>query len=246
MSPLKPLVSIIIPALNEVHTICPTLDAIDANETAHEIIVVDGGSSDGTADLAEQRGVHLVRATERNRPIQMNQGKRLAAGNVLLFLHADTIIPPEGLTKIMIALGEPQVVGGAFARQYASGSLFLRTTCLLAELRGKAFGWFLGDQAIFVRTEVFDALGGFREIEIFEDLDFSWRMKQAGRVVTLRPPVVSSARRFSSRGPVRTTLSDFWLTCRYALGKRMQSTHYEHDGRPRRLKYYGASQITKA
>jgi GT2 family glycosyltransferase len=161
-----------------------------------------------------------VRALERDRAIQMNQGKGLAVGDTLLFLHADTFIAPQALTKITGALREPQVVGGAFARQYASGSLFLRTTCLLAELRGKAFGWFLGNQAIFIRTEVFDALGGFRELEIFEDLDFSRRMKQAGRVVTLRPPVVSSARRFSSRGPVRTTLSDLWLTCRYLLGKR--------------------------
>jgi rSAM/selenodomain-associated transferase 2 len=216
---VKPLVSIIIPTLNEVHTICLTLDAIAANGTAHEVIVVDGGSSDGTADLAEQRGVRLVRATQCNRAIQMNQGKGLAAGNVLLFLHADTLIAPEALTKIADALRERQIAGGAFARQYASRSLFLRTTCLLAELRGKAFGWFLGDQAIFVRTEVFDSLGGFRELEIFEDLDFCRRMKQAGRVVTLRPPVVSSARRFSSRGPVRTTLSDLWLTCRYLLGK---------------------------
>jgi rSAM/selenodomain-associated transferase 2 len=225
---MKPLVSIIIPTLDEVHTICPTLDAIAANATAHEVIVVDGGSSDKTADLAEQRGVHLVRATERNRAIQMNQGKTLAAGNTLLFLHADTLIAPEALTKITNALRERQVVGGAFARQYASRSAFLRITCLLAEIRGKAFGWFLGDQAIFVRTAVFDALGGFRELEIFEDLDFSRRMKQAGRVVTLRPPVISSARRFSSRGPVRTTLSDFWLTCRYALGKRFTAPELQN------------------
>jgi len=138
---------------------------------------------------------------------------------VLLFLHADTLIAPVALARIANALRERQVAGGAFARRYSSRSLFLRTTCLLAELRGKAFGWFLGDHAIFVRTGVFDALGCFRELQIFADLDFSRRMKRAGRVVTLRPPVVSSARRFSSRGPVRTTLADFWLTCRYALGK---------------------------
>ena len=136
---MKPLVSIIIPTLNEVHTICLTLDAIAANGTAHEVIVVDGGSSDGTADLAEQRGVRLVRATQCNRAIQMNQGKGLAAGNVLLFLHADTLIAPEALTKIADALRERQIAGGAFARRSRSRSLFLRTTCLLAELRGKAF-----------------------------------------------------------------------------------------------------------
>jgi rSAM/selenodomain-associated transferase 2 len=225
---MKPLVSIIIPTLDEADTICPTLAAIAANGTAHEVIVADGGSSDGTAELGEQRGIRLVRATERNRAIQMNEGRRLAGGDALLFLHADTLIAPEALAKITNALRERQVVGGAFARRYASPSLFLRTTCLLAELRGKAFGWFLGDQAIFVRTEVFDALGGFRELEIFEDLDFSRRMKQAGRVVTLRPPVVSSARRFCSRGPVRATLSDFLLTCRYLLGKRFTASELEN------------------
>jgi rSAM/selenodomain-associated transferase 2 len=216
---MKPLVSIIIPTLNEVHAICPTLAAIATNETAHEVVVVDSGSSDGTADLAEQTGARLVRAKERNRAIQMNEGRRLAKGEFLLFLHADTLIAPVALASITNALRDRQVAGGAFARRYTSRSLFLRTTCLLAELRGKAFGWFLGDQAVFVRAKVFDALGGYRELEVFEDLDFSQRMKRAGRVVILQPPVMSSARRFSSRGPLLVTLSDLWLTCRYVLGK---------------------------
>ena len=216
---VKPLVSIIIPTLNEAHQILSTLDAIKPNTTPHEVIVVDGGSSDGTAELAEKKSDRVLRAMKRNRAIQMNQGRRLAHGDVLLFLHADTLIAPVALEKIADAVRRRQVVGGAFARRYASQSVFLRTTCLLAELRGRMFGWFLGDQAIFVRTEVFDALGGFREWEIFEDLDFSRRMGRIGRVVTLRPPVVSSARRFSDRGAVRTTLCDFWLTCQYLLGK---------------------------
>jgi rSAM/selenodomain-associated transferase 2 len=216
---MKPLVSIIIPTLDEVHAICPTLAAIATNDTVHEVVVVDGGSSDGTADLAEQKGARLVRAKERNRAIQMNEGRRLATGEALLFLHADTLIARGALASITNTLRDRQVVGGAFARRYASKSLFLRTTCLLAELRGKVFGWFLGDQAIFVRAGVFDALGGYRELNVFEDLDFSRRMKRAGRVVTLQPPVMSSARRFSSRGPFRVTLSDLWLTCRYMSGR---------------------------
>ena len=187
---VKPFVSIIIPTLNEAHQILSTLEAIEPNTTPNEVIVVDGGSSDGTAELAEKKSDRVLRAMKRNRA-----------------------------EKIADAVRRRQVVGGAFARRYASPSMFLRATCLLAELRGRMFGWFLGDQAIFVRTEVFDALGGFREWEIFEDLDFSRRMGRIGRVVTLRPPVVSSARRFSDRGAVRTTLCDFWLTCQYLLGK---------------------------
>jgi rSAM/selenodomain-associated transferase 2 len=229
---MKPVVSIIIPTLDEAHTICPTLASIATNQAAWEVIVVDGGSSDGTADLAEQRGARLVRAAQRNRAIQMNEGRRLAEGEVLLFLHADTFIPPVALLGITNSLLDRHVAGGAFARRYASESLFLRMTCLLAELRGRAFGWFLGDQAIFVRTKVFDALGGFRALELFEDLDFSRRLKRAGRVVTLRPPVVSSARRFSSRGPILGTLSDLRLTCRYALGKRFVAWNQPHSSPP--------------
>jgi rSAM/selenodomain-associated transferase 2 len=216
---MKPVVSIIIPTLNEAHLIVATLDAIGANTAPHEVIAVDGGSSDGTTELAEKRSDRLLRAAARNRATQMNEGRRLAKGDALLFLHADTLIAPVALEKIAKALSRREIVGGAFARRYASQSIFLRITCLLAELRGKMFGWFLGDQAMFVRTEVFDALGGFKEWEIFEDLDFSRRMKRIGRVMTLRPPVVTSARRFSSRGAVGTTLSDLWLTCRYVVGK---------------------------
>jgi rSAM/selenodomain-associated transferase 2 len=215
---MNPIVSIIIPTLDEADTILPTLDAIAANETAHEAIVIDGGSSDGTADIAEQMGVRVVRATERNRASQMNHGSRLVKGDVLLFLHADTLIAPVALEKITDALRRRRVVGGAFVRRYASRSIFLMVTCLLAEIRGKAFGWFLGDQAIFVRREVFASLGGFRDLESFEDLDFSRRMKRVGQVMTLRPQVVSSARRFSLRGPVLTTLADIWLTYRYVQG----------------------------
>ena len=216
---MKPVVSIIIPTLNEVHLISATLDAIGANTAPHEVIAVDGGSSDGTAELAEKRSDRLLRTSARNRAIQMNEGRRLAKGDALLFLHADTLIAPVALEKIAEALSRREIVGGAFARRYASPSIFLRITCLLAELRGKMFGWFLGDQAMFVRTEVFDALSGFKEWEIFEDLDFSRRMKRLGRVMTLRPPVVTSARRFSSGGAVGTTLSDLWLTFRYVVGK---------------------------
>lgn len=229
---MKPIVSIIIPTLNEAHTLRPVLDAIAANAMPHEVIVVDGGSSDGTADLAEQLGVRVVRATARGRAAQMNQGRRLAHGDAFLFLHADTLIAPVALEKITNALREGRAVGGAFARRYASRSVFLRATCLLAELRGKLLGWFLGDQAMFVRADVFDALGGFQEWDVFEDLDFARRMKRVGRVAILRPPVLSSARRFSRRGPVRTTLSDFWLTFRYALGHRAGGKPVVHSATP--------------
>ncbi|MGH8165156.1 MAG: hypothetical protein ACREP1_12565, partial [Rhodanobacteraceae bacterium] len=97
-------------------------------------------------------------------------------------------------------------------------SLTLALTSRLAELRNRLFGWHLGDQALFVRRDVFEQLGGYRDIPIFEDLDFSRRLRAAGRIITLRPPVVSSARRFEARGPFRTTLDDLRLSRRYLAG----------------------------
>ena len=148
----------------------------------------------------------------------MNLGARHAHGRALLFLHADTRLPASALARIESALLNDRVVGGGFARRYDSNSWFLRTTCLLAGLRTRMIGWFLGDQAIFARRETFEKLGGFRDLELFEDLDFSMRMRQTGRVVTLSPPVISSSRRFIYRGPALTTLLDAWLTCRYLTG----------------------------
>jgi rSAM/selenodomain-associated transferase 2 len=226
------MISIIIPTLNEAHMLRPALNAIALNSPPHEVVVVDGGSSDGTVELAEQMGARVVRATARNRAIQMNEGRCFAQGDALLFLHADTLIAPVALEKITHALRRRATVGGAFARRYASESVFLRATCLLAGLRGELFGWFLGDQAMFVRTEVFDALGGFREWNAFEDLDFARRMKRMGCVTILRPPVVSSARRFSRRGPIRTTVSDIWLTFRYVLGHRADGKPVVHATAP--------------
>jgi len=109
-------------------------------------------------------------------------------------------------------------------------------TCLLASLRTRLTGWFLGDQAIFVRREVFKKLGGFRDLDLFEDLDFSRRMTQLGQVVTLSPPVISSSRRFQYRGAFLTTISDFWLTARYLTGAdpsrlaKVQHAREEHGG----------------
>ena len=180
---------------------------------------MDAGSRDGTGEIAREKGARVQHEVRRHRAVQMNAGAKQARGDIFLFLHADTRLAPTALDRIEAALKNPRVVGGGFARRYDSGSLFLRATCLLAEARSRLSGWFLGDQAIFVRREIFESVNGFREFALFEDLDFSRRMRREGLLVTLRPPVVSSARRFALHGPLRTTLADFHLTLRYALGR---------------------------
>jgi len=154
----------------------------------------------------------------RHRARQMNFGAAEARGRILLFLHADTLLPAGALSKIVEAIDRRGAVGGGFSRRYRSRSLTLALTCRLADLRNRFFGWHLGDQAIFVRRDVFEQLGGFLDIPIFEDLDFSRRLRAAGRIVSLQPPVLSSARRFAGKGPLRTTFDDLRLTRRFLAG----------------------------
>src|SRR5260370_22204035 len=173
----------------------------------------------GTALSAEEDCCVVIESPDRHRARQMNLGAARARGEVLIFLDADSVLPEGALERIADALMDARIAGGAFARRYDVRSRFLRATCLLAELRSRIFGVFLGDQAIFVRREVFEAVGGFQEMEIFEDFDFSQRMRDVGRTITLRPPIVSSGRRFYPEGPLAKTGRDFLITCQYLWGE---------------------------
>lgn len=215
-------ISVIIPAVNEAEKLSETIAAIDSEITSFELIVVDAASSDNTAGIAKVSGARVVHSYRRQRAHQLNLGAGHATGRTLLFLHADTILPANALDRIADVMKRPDVAGGAFVRRYASPSMFLRGTCFLARCRNRLIGWHLGDQAMFARRAAFLQLGGFREVEQFEDLDFSRRLKHLGRIVTLDPGVVSSARRFDG-GAARTTLRDFGLTIRYLIKGLPQS-----------------------
>lgn len=207
--------SIIIPALNEAATLAATIASIGPSAT--DIIVVDAGSSDETVRIATELGARVVPSARRQRAFQLNRGAEAASSETLLFLHADTLLPRDALTNLSHALERSDVVGGAFVRHYASSSKFLRATCFLARCRNHLLGWHLGDQAMFVRRAIFFVeLGGFREVDQFEDLDFSRRLTSRGRVVTLHPGVTTSSRRFAE-GAVRRTARDLGLTIHYLL-----------------------------
>ncbi|MDQ3200043.1 MAG: TIGR04283 family arsenosugar biosynthesis glycosyltransferase [Verrucomicrobiota bacterium] len=209
--------SIIIPVANEAAALPQCLARLESSP--NEIIVVDAQSEDDTCGIVERAGARLFSHPQRHRARQMNHGAAEASGSILLFLHADTLLPPGALAKIVRALDRPEVVGGAFIRRYLSPSLTLALTTRLAALRNRLIGWHLGDQAIFVRREVFEKLGGYRDMPIFEDLDFSRRLRSLGQTVTLAPPVLTSARRFAEKGPLRTTWDDLLLTRQYLSGK---------------------------
>jgi rSAM/selenodomain-associated transferase 2 len=213
----RPLVSVVIPVFNEAKTLETTIGAIHAETVPIEVIVVDAESSDESAAVAKKAGARIICSHFRQRAHQLNLGAQQARAEMIIFLHADTILPLTAIDRMVNVLRVPTIAGGAFRRRYASPSKLLRITCLLAFCRNFMIGWHLGDQAMFVRRSVFFQLGGFREVDQFEDLDFSRRLGRFGRIVTLSPCVTSSARRFDS-GAARTTLRDFALTIRY-LGK---------------------------
>jgi len=212
------MISVIIPTLNEAERLPETLAHIRRNDAPHEIVVVDAASADSTTEIAEAARCRVLRGAEPDRAGQMNLGAKHAQGETLFFLHADTLIAQHGLKQIEAALANPRVVGGGFRRRYRNALVFLRLTCALSDVRCRWLGWYLGDQGIFVRLSVFDQLGGFREMPVFEDLDLCCRLKRAGKLVCLGPPVLSSARRFASRGAVSTSMFDAWLTLRYFAG----------------------------
>lgn len=226
------MLSILIPVLDGEHRLSRTLRAISAHGRTCEVIIIAAGVTQETTVVARRHRALLVISPLSQRAAQMNLGAARASGHILLFLHADTVVPPNALEEFESTLRNPRVIGGGFARHYEPASAFLNATCLLAEARSRMFDWFLGDQAIFVRRDVFERLGGFRNYDLFEDLDFARRMRREGQVVTLRPPVISSARRFEGEGALRKTLSDVWLTLRYLCGADPNQLASEISGRP--------------
>lgn len=209
-------ISVIIPTLNEAATIGETLRRL-RNSASCEVIVVDGGSDDGTPELARPQA-DLVLSAGRGRATQMNVGARAASGQVLLFLHADTVLPPDFPALLENALRNPRVVGGRFdVRLDAEGRLF-RIIETLMNLRSRLSRIATGDQAIFVRSRTFRELGGYREAELMEDLELSYRLKRQGELACLRERVVTSARRWQRDGIVRTIGLMWLLRLLYFIG----------------------------
>jgi rSAM/selenodomain-associated transferase 2 len=202
--------SVIIPTLNESDCLPDTVEAL-RNSLVHEIVVVDGGSSDSTVEIAKSAGCRVLEKVEGGRTAQLNRGAEESEGTLLLFLHADTTVPALALKRMKIRMGgSDSLVGGGFARRFDSTSPVLALTSRIGGLRGHLFGVFLGDQGIFVRKDAFALLGGFdEEFGPGEDIDFSVRMKRLGKTVLISPPVMSSARRFTERGPWKQTLEDW-------------------------------------
>jgi rSAM/selenodomain-associated transferase 2 len=195
---------IVIPALDEAANLARLLPDLARDCPGAAIVVVDGGSRDDTAAVvARQPGARLL-ASERGRALQMNHGAREADGDTLLFLHADTRLPEGAAGAIEAALAEPGVVGGRFDVRFDNEGALFRTIAWFMNARSRASGICTGDQAIFVRRADFEAIGGYPEIPLMEDIELSRRLKRRGRLRALRLRVTTSARKWEREGPLRT------------------------------------------
>jgi rSAM/selenodomain-associated transferase 2 len=216
-------VSVVIPALNEERVLPQTLPHTLALGF-DEVTVVDGGSRDRTAEIVAPYvstsgicPITIVTAPS-GRACQMNLGAALSRGDVLLFLHADTLLPRNAKSQILQALTDPGCVGGRFDVRFERDTGWGWLISRMMNMRSRWSGIATGDQAIFVRRSTFREVGGFPDIPIMEDVDFTRRLKQAGTVAALRSRVVTSFRRWETRGPVRTVALMWLLRFLYWLG----------------------------
>ena len=209
--------SVVIPALNEAAHIGDLLaDLAPARVAGAELILVDGGSTDGTVVLAAP-GVDRMLTAPRGRATQMNAGARAAAGDVLWFLHADTRLPPEA-PEVLLATCRQGATWGRFDVRLSGRLPVLRLVERAMNLRSRLTGIATGDQGIFVTRAAFERVGGFPEIPLMEDIAISKALRRLARPACLGTPILTSSRRWEERGAIRTILLMWRLRLAYALG----------------------------
>ncbi len=216
MSPLPETISIIIPALNEARHIAATLASLRPAQNV-DIIVVDGGSRDHTAAVARNHGAAVLSCSP-GRARQQNFGAAAASGNLLFFLHADTVAPPDYASLIRQALRTPGVAAGAFSLSIAGSQPSLNLISTLANCRSHWLQLPYGDQGLFLSAALFHTIGGFPDLPIMEDVVLVRRLRRRGRIVTLPQTVRTSGRRWQQLGPLRTTAINQLMLLGFALG----------------------------
>ncbi len=208
--------SVIVPAFNESRVIEKTLLQIQ-NFGPYEIIVSDGGSNDETRSIVERLGIKIVDAP-RGRAAQMNAAAEAASGDVLWFLHADSIVELTGYDKMIQVMSSGEFIGGAFSLDIASSKRSLKFISAVATLRSKYLGLTYGDQGIFVQRKIFRRMDGYKNLPICEDLEFFQRLRREGRIAILDEKASTSARRWLAEGIVFATLRNWLIASLFIMG----------------------------
>lgn len=219
-----PKISIIIPVLNEAATIEETLTKVTSTQDI-EVIIVDGGSRDGTLQitgllskkLAASLPIKII-TSKAGRAHQMNAGAAIAKGDVLLFLHADTFLPPDFDILLLKTLQDTTTVAGAFKLKINAKLPGLQLIEKLVNMRSYFFSMPYGDQAIFLKASIFEEIGGFPNLPIMEDFELILSLKKVGRIAIISAPVITSGRRWQKFGLVKTTLLNQLIIAGYFLG----------------------------
>lgn len=216
-------IAVVIPTLNEARVLSRTLLAL-RQLRLDEVVLVDGGSRDQTVSIAQGQLQRLslqpakVMVAEQGRAQQMNTGARATRSDVLLFLHADTLLPPETRNEIERVLENPRYVGGRFDVRFEDDRGWAWLVSRLMNWRSRWSGIATGDQAIFVRRSVFDDVGGFADVPLMEDIELTQRLKGVGSMAALRTKVTTSFRRWEQQGALRTILQMWLLRFLYWIG----------------------------
>ena len=207
--------SIILPVLNEAARLPGQLAALSPLDA--EVIVADGGSQDGSPEIAREAGITVVQS-EAGRARQMNAGSAVAHGDVLLFLHADTCLPASAVQRIHAALADHRRAWGRFDVRIEGRPRMLRVIAAMMNLRSRLSGIATGDQAMFVRRDAFEAVRGFPDQPLMEDIELSRRLRRISRPACLRARVITSGRRWEKRGVWRTVILMWRLRWAYWRG----------------------------
>ena len=229
-------ISVVVPSWHDVENLATLLPVLSRLERVAETIVVDASGGGESERIALSCGSAFIVAPAPNRGEQLNLGAKAARGDVIVFQHSDTGLENAHLLAIEVALSDPQVIGGAFFRKFDGRHPRLMWLEAVARFLTRHGGTLFGDQSIFVRREVFTTLGGFAKIPIMEDVEFSRRLRTAGKIAVLDPPVQSSARRHLRNGAWRTSIQNGLFILLYNLGVSPHRLHHW---------YYGATESTR-
>ncbi len=206
-------ISIIMPVLNEAKSLRNTIAQLQLSDT-EELIVVDGGSSDNTISIAREF-TDKVYESETGRAHVMNYGAAKADGEILLFLHADCVLPDKGFDMIRESISKNKITAGGFYLGINHPEFRFRAIEFGANMRSFLFSYIYGDQGIFLKKKTFESVGGYAEIPLMEDIDLSIKLKKLGKIVFLKPPIQSSPRRWLEEGALYTTLRDWTIAFSY-------------------------------
>lgn len=204
------ILTIITPLLNEAENVNPFLSNLNTLEGDFELIMVDGGSSDGTLEEIERCKAGFNRRLKvlesyRGRALQMNCGAKEAQGEILLFLHVDCMLHKDSIRCIEKAVYEQNMIGGGFRQAFSEPDLFLKVISATGNLRVKRTKIFYGDYGIFIQRDVFEKIGGYDNVPFLEEVELCRKAKKYGKLVWIDRPILTSSRRYSSKGRIRLT-----------------------------------------